>query len=46
MPFSWGIGSIPRTGHPNLGATACAQGFKGWQFDTYQAPTKQPQLTW
>ncbi|WGJ88021.1 hypothetical protein [Gordonia sp. SMJS1] len=34
------------TKNPNLGATACAQGFKGWQFDTYQAPTKQPQLTW
>ncbi|OUC75833.1 MULTISPECIES: hypothetical protein [Gordonia] len=32
--------------NPNLGATACAQGFKGWQFNTYQAPTKQPQLTW
>ncbi|MFI8774065.1 hypothetical protein BJF87_12565 [Gordonia sp. CNJ-863] len=30
----------------SLGATACARGFKGWQFDTYQAPTKQPQLTW
>ncbi|MGW8813010.1 hypothetical protein [Gordonia terrae] len=34
------------TQNPNLGATACAPGFKGWQFDTYQAPTKQPQLTW
>ena len=34
------------TQNPNLGATACARGFKGWQFDTYQAPTKQPQLTW
>ncbi|WP_238423122.1 hypothetical protein [Gordonia sp. 'Campus'] len=32
--------------NPNLGATACAPGFKGWQFSTYQAPTKQPQLTW
>ena len=31
--------------NPNLGATACDQGFEGWQFDTYQAPTKQPQLT-
>lgn len=30
----------------NLGATACSQGFNGWQFDIYQAPTKQPQLTW
>ena len=34
------------TQNPNLGATACAEGFKGWQFNTYQAPTKQPQLTW
>ncbi len=34
------------TQNPNLGATACTQGFKGWQFDTYQAPTKQPHLTW
>ena len=34
------------TQNPNLGATACAQGFIGWQFDTYQAPAKQPQLTW
>ncbi|OCW86971.1 hypothetical protein A8M60_02185 [Nocardia farcinica] len=32
--------------NPNLGATACARGFKGWQFDTYQAPTNQPHLTW
>ena len=32
--------------NPSLDATACTQGFKGWQFDTYQAPTKQPQLTW
>ncbi|MDF6103940.1 hypothetical protein [Gordonia hongkongensis] len=30
----------------SLGGTACAQSFKGWQFDTHQAPTKQPQLTW
>lgn len=32
--------------NPNLGATACTQGFKGWQFNTYQAPTQMPQLTW
>lgn len=32
--------------NPNLGATACTQSFKGWEFRTYQLPTKQPQLTW
>lgn len=32
--------------NPNLGATACAKGFNGWEFRTYQAPTRMPQLTW